>query len=388
MTLSTVTPVESPDPTEETDLPFEKVDPTMETDPSSIYDLKSKVIGLEKQSFAKDRNLRLTSKVLRENKNSLGKIMLSNESEINSLKAEKKRALVLNASQEKKMQELSEDKERLEYVLYDLEMDQEDCAQEMEEVQSELETWRECYKTAVEACYADTEVKLKISVENREKAVNNAEKLKQQLKEANKKIVFLKRHIALKDEECQKNKTEIEITKKDIDDKTTEFQEAIKQCKAQVMRSLEVCRDDAAKADAQMKEMRFQRDAAFEKCATLSRRIDVLTREIDTLEQVELSREADKKKRLAELMSLKSELVNGREALNAQLEECRKDYNTVCSDMRSCIAEKESALADAERAKRDMVKVEKILNLLRKSAEEERAKYNQPWWKKVFFFLS
>eukprot|EP00586_Coscinodiscus_wailesii_P002632 CAMPEP_0172492396 /NCGR_PEP_ID=MMETSP1066-20121228/23544_1 /TAXON_ID=671091 /ORGANISM="Coscinodiscus wailesii, Strain CCMP2513" /LENGTH=379 /DNA_ID=CAMNT_0013262011 /DNA_START=100 /DNA_END=1236 /DNA_ORIENTATION=- len=379
MTLSTVTPVESPDPTEETDLPFEKVDPTMETDPSSIYDLKSKVIGLEKQSFAKDRNLRLTSKVLRENKNSLGKIMLSNESEINSLKAEKKRALVLNASQEKKMQELSEDKERLEYVLYDLEMDQEDCAQEMEEVQSEVETWRDCYKTAVEACYADTEVRLKISVENREKAVNNAEKLKQQLKEANKKIVFLKRHIALKDEECQKNKTEIEITKKDIDDKTTEFQEAIKQCKAQVMRSLEVCRDDAAKADAQMKEMRFQRDAAFEKCVTLSRRIDVLTREIDTLEQVELSREADKKKRLAELMSLKSELVNGREALNAQLEECRKDYNTVCSDMRSCIAEKESALADAERAKRDMVKVEKILNLLRKSAEEERAKYNQPW---------
>jgi len=352
-------------------------------DITSVNEMRTVVISLEKESLRKNKETRQRVKEVREVKSSLKACNKKYDDIISSLKAEREAALLETKNSESRKAELFSHREELEMKLSQIQMQYETNANEMEDLEDELDTWKEYGQTAVAAAQTDTETKIAKSASEMESARSHSRSIQKELHRATLNIESLKKDI--QDLEAARIATigEISETKESIAARGEAFEQELIKYKHQAQLTMQSCEVDVGKAQKHLRAIENERDEARARAQEQRRRVAALSSVIASLEQDQCDHDKEHKMNMTHIAKMRDELMTSKEEFENALKSCEQDISDAYSKIRICVAEKESALADADEAMMNLRQVNKALFALKRNMKEEREIYNTPWWRKA-----
>jgi chromosome segregation ATPase len=350
---------------------------------TSVNEMRTVVLSLEKESLRKNKETRQRAKEVREAKSNLKACHKKYQSRIDSLKAERDAALSESRKAESRKAELLSLREELEMKLSEIQMQYETNASEMEDLEDELDTWKEYSQTAVAAAQADTQATIAKSAADTDSARLRSQSIKEELHRAKRRIASLQQDMKEVEEARIATKGEIRDTKECIAARSVAFEEELLQLKHEAQLTVKSCEVDAGMAQKHLRGIQTERDEAQLRVQELRQRVFVLDSVVVGLESDQSIHDKEHEKNMAHIAKMRDELMSSKEEFENALKSCEEDISNAYSKIRICVAEKESALADADEAMMNLRQVNKALIALKRDMKEERDMYNTPWWRKA-----
>lgn len=182
--------------------------------------------------------------------------------------------------------------------------------------------------------------------------------LKLKLGKANNIILTLRSELHESEKRHKKTIEELKKAKEELSRKEMEFENAIKNCKGQVERALQVCAKDADKAERALVHLKKERDLATRDAKSLKKKISLLESVIFDMENKATGQDNDNegdKKTKEELLKVKDEFATA-------LQSYQKDIAHLEGALHACMLERECAVVDTQRAAAQLQKVKSMMN--------------------------